>query len=68
MMESNSVIHPITGVPQEYRHLCKGYDQKIWKRSFANELGQLTQGITNIKGTDTINFIPKSKFPVVRKM
>ena len=60
-MEANSVIHPINGVPQEYRHLCKGSDHKIWKISFANELGQLAQGISNIKGTDTIHFIPKSK-------
>ena len=67
MMEANSVIHPITGVPQEYRHLCKGPDHKIWKRSFANELGQLAQGIRNIKGTDTIHFIPKSKVPFGEK-
>ena len=51
MMEANSVIHPITGVPQEYRHLCKGCDHKIWKRSVANKLGKLAQGIRNTKGT-----------------
>ena len=66
MMEANSVIHTITGVPQEYRH-CKVSDHKIWKRSFANELGQLAQGIRNIKGTDTIHFIPKSKVPFGEK-
>ena len=67
MREYNSVVHPITGVPQEYRHLCKGSDHKIWKRLFANELGQLSQGIRNIKCTDTIHFIPKSKVPFGEK-
>ena len=66
-MEANSVIHPITGVPQEYRHICKGPDHKIWKRSFANEPGQLAQEIRNIKGTDTIHFIPQSKVPFGEK-
>ena len=36
MMEANSVIHAITGVPQEYKYICKGSDHKIWKKSFAN--------------------------------
>ena len=31
--------------------------------SFANELGRLAQGIRNIKGTDTIGFIPLSSVP-----
>ena len=66
-MEANYVIHPITGVTQEYRHLCKVPDHKIWKKSFANELGQIAQGIRNIKGTDTIHFIPKSKVPFGEK-
>ena len=35
----------------------------IWKRSFANELGQLAQGIRQIKGTNTIHFIPKVEVP-----
>ena len=68
MKEDNSVIHPITIVPQEYRYICKGSDHKIWKRSFANELGQLDQGIRNIKGTDTIHFIPKSNVPFGEKI
>ena len=68
MIEANSDIHPITGDPQEYRHICKFYGHKIWKRSFSNELGQLAQGIKNIKGTDTIHYIPKSKFPFGEKL
>ena len=32
-------------------------------KSFANELGRLAQGIRDIAGTDTINFIPFSEVP-----
>ena len=67
-MEGKSVIHPITGVSQEYRHICKGPYHKIWKRFFPNELGQLAQGIRNIKGTETIHFILKSKVPFDEKI
>ena len=49
--EANSVTHQISGVAQEYRHLIKGPERKIWERSFANELGQLAQGIREVKGT-----------------
>ena len=35
----------------------------VWMHSFANELGRLTQGMYNIKGTDTIEFIPLSSVP-----
>ena len=34
--EANSVTHQISGVAQEYRHLVKGTDRKIWERYFAN--------------------------------
>ena len=61
--ESNAVTHQISGVAQEYRHLVKGPDRKIWERSFANELGQLAQGIRTVKGTNTIIFIPKTQVP-----
>ena len=36
-------------------------------RSFANELGQLAQGIRNIQGTNTIVFIPKSEVPANKR-
>lgn len=35
----------------------------MWTRSFANELGQLTQGICNIHKTNRIKFIQKSAVP-----
>ena len=34
-----------------------------WFTSLANELGRLAQGIRDIKGTDTVFFIPKSEIP-----
>ena len=37
--ESNEFTHQISGVVQEYRHLVKVSDRKVWERSFANELG-----------------------------
>eukprot|EP00957_Ditylum_brightwellii_P159296 12125681-Ditylum_brightwellii.AAC.1 len=36
----------------------------MWKRSFANELGRLVQGVAKLeKGTDTIFFIPYEEVP-----
>ena len=43
--EANSVVHPITGALQEYRHLMHGTDKSIWSNSHANEFGSLAQGI-----------------------
>ena len=48
---------------QEYRHMMKGPERKIWEISFAKKLGKLAQGIREVKGTNTIMFIPKSKVP-----
>merc|ERR1711966_284779 len=48
----------------EYRDLLK--DPKrvtTWETSLANELGRLSQGIRDIKGTNTIFFVPKSEIP-----
>lgn len=38
-------------------------DPKTWKPSVSNELGRLADGIRNIKGTNTIRFIPKHMVP-----
>ena len=38
-------------------------DRIVWERSFSNESGQLAQGVRDIKGTNTIFFVPKSKVP-----
>lgn len=38
-------------------------DPKTWKPSVSNELGCLANGIRDIKGTNTIHFIPKHMVP-----
>ena len=57
-----------SGVAQEYRHMIKGTERRIWEISFANKLGQPTQGIREVKGTNTVMFIPKSKVPKYKKV
>ena len=59
--EAKAVTHKISGVAQEYRHLIKGPGMKIWGKSFANELGQLAQGIGGIEGKNTVILLSKLK-------
>ena len=66
--EANAVTHQISGVAQEYRHLIKGPERKIWEISFADELGQLAQGIRGLKGTNTFIFIIKAQVPKDKKV
>ena len=48
--------------------MIKGPERKIWERSFENEFGQLYQGTREVKGTNTVMFIPKSKVPKDKKV
>ena len=66
--EANSVTHHISRVAQEYRHLIKGPERRTWERSVANKLVQLAQGIIEVKGANTVMFIPKSKVPKDKKL
>ena len=52
----------------EYRHLIRGpHYKKDWDQSCVNKLGRLAQGLgDNIKDTNTLFFIPKSKVPLGR--
>ena len=52
----------------EYCHLIKGLEKKILERYFENELGQLAQGIREVKGTNTVMFIQKVKVPKDKKV
>lgn len=65
--ELHAVLHPISGDQCEYRHLSSGkvpgQCPLVWKHVFANELGRLSQGTRDIKGTDIISFIPFRDFP-----
>ena len=61
---ANSIIDKETGKYLEFRHLMKlDKYRKIWTMSFANKLGRLSQGIRDIPGADTINFIPHANVP-----
>ena len=35
-LEANAVLNPLTGVLQEFRHLIKGLDKELWKKSLAH--------------------------------
>ncbi len=68
--QANTVVNPITGQVQEYRHLLQGPDAPTWTHSFANELGRLSQGVgTRMpSGTETIWWIRKHQVPSDRKV
>ena len=63
LRQSNAVLNTDTGKLEEYRTLRLGKDKNPWIHSFSNELGRLTQGIWDIKGTDCITFIKRSDVP-----
>ena len=59
-----AILDDETGQSLEFRHLIKlDKYRDVWMKSFANELGRLAQGIRDIPGTDTIDFIPLSQVP-----
>jgi hypothetical protein len=72
--QANSVIDQISGQSYEYRHLVTGkvtgHTTEVWTQSFANELGQLANGVgTRIpEGTNTIFFIKRNQVPTDRKV
>ena len=48
---AHSVIDKETGQPLEYKELImSGEFKNVWAKSYAHELGQLTQGIRDIPG------------------
>ena len=61
---AGAIVDEVTGQSLEYRDLIKDPKRApTWQNSLANELGRLSQGIRDIKGTDTVFFIPKSEIP-----
>ena len=61
---AGAIVDEVTGRSLEYRDLIKDPKRAAtWQTSLANELGRLSQGIRDIKGTDTIFFISKSEIP-----
>jgi hypothetical protein len=58
----SAVINEPTGDSLEYRQLIKHPKYKeIWSKSYANELGRLTNGIRDKPGTNTMTYIRKSE-------
>ena len=59
-----AIINDTTGEPLEFWHLIQSLKYKhIWEMALVNELVHLSQGIWNLPGTDTINFIHKYDIP-----
>ena len=59
-----AILDDETGQSLEFRHLIKLEKYRdVWMKSFDNELGRLAQGIRDIPGTDTIDFIPFTDVP-----
>ena len=53
----------------EFKDLIRNPNTKqTWNMSYANELGCLSQGIRDIKGTNCIFFIPHTKVPHNKKV
>ena len=65
---ANAIVDKDTGNAMEYRDLIKSAKHKVvWERALANELGRLTQGIWDIDGTNTIEFIRRRDIPRERQ-
>ena len=72
---ANHIFHPVTSNKESIRSLRKGTNSAQWTKSLANEIGRLAQGVgkhrnaaDQIKGTDTIFFIPHSAVPTSSKV
>ena len=64
MYFAGAIIDDTTGKLLEYRDLMKiDKYRDTWAKSLANEIGRLTQGIRDISGTNTIEFIRKTDIP-----
>ena len=62
-------IYTDTGKKETMDTLLSGPNKKIWTTALSNELGRLAQGVgSDIRGTDTIVFIPKCDVPSTNKV
>lgn len=70
MHYSNAVIDKETGKALKYHDLIKHPKYKaIWTKSAANEIRNLAKGVRGqYKGTNTIQFVPKSAIPKGKKI
>jgi hypothetical protein len=56
-------IIPDTGLPAECRALIQSSAGPHWMEEHCNKFGRLAQGCKDIKGTNTMHFIPVTKVP-----
>jgi len=62
-----NAFNPDTGELAEYNELSKCSEGALWRSSNTAEIHRLAQGHGNIKGTNTIHFIPVSSVPAGMK-
>ena len=62
-----NAFNPDTGELAEYAELSKSSEGHLWQQSNIEEIARLAQGYKDIKGTDTIHFLPFDKIPPSRK-
>jgi hypothetical protein len=66
MLTVHHIFNEITGKKETLDTLLAAKFHDIYNRSLSNELGRLTEGIHDIKGTQTMVFIHKDQVPVGR--
>ncbi|KAI2493168.1 Reverse transcriptase (RNA-dependent DNA polymerase) [Fragilaria crotonensis] len=62
-----NAFNPDTGRLAEYRELSHCSEGPLWQQSNAEEIGRLAQGYGDVKGTNTMYFIPVTAIPADRK-
>ncbi|KAI2506705.1 Reverse transcriptase (RNA-dependent DNA polymerase) [Fragilaria crotonensis] len=62
-----NAFNPDTGQLAEYRELSQCSEGPLWQHSNAEEIGRLAQGYGDVKGTNTMFFIPVTAIPADRK-
>jgi len=62
-----NAFNPDTGTIAEYRELSQCSEGDLWQASNAEEIGRLAQGFGDVKGTNTMFFIPVTAIPQGRK-
>ena len=62
-----NAFNPDTGEIAEYPELAQSSDGPFWQQSNIEEIARLAQGYKDIKGTNTINFLPFDKIPKGKK-
>ena len=56
-------IYNEDGNRQSINKLLQGSNKMIWEKSLSNEIERLAQGIIDVLGNDTVDYIPKSEVP-----